>query len=80
MLAEDPDVSLKGEDEFGQVALHHACECSDFKIIKLLLAQEIIDVNARDVAGSTPLHLCCVSGELSALRVLLKDPRVDAAS
>jgi len=45
-------------------------------VIPLLLAHPDIDVNARNVVGSTPFISACQLGSLSCVREMLKDFRV----
>lgn len=53
---------------------------SDLDAVKLLLCQEGIEVNSRDLSGAlafTPLHVAARRGDVKVLRCLLLDPRVD---
>lgn len=60
--------------------LHQAVMKSDLDAVKLLLCQEGIEVNSRDLSGAlafTPLHVAARRGDVKVLRCLLLDPRVD---
>jgi len=59
--------------------LHERSEGSRAREIASLLLKHGADVNARDDAGSTPLHYAAHSGCLSLVKLLLKyggDPRI----
>ena len=68
------DINWQGDDN---TALHLASYCGFIEIVKVLLAHPAIDVNSRNLYGSTPFLEGCYSGKLPVVRVLLKDPRVD---
>jgi ankyrin repeat protein len=60
--------------------LHQAVLKSDLDVVKLLLGQTNLEVNARDLSGAlafTPLHLAARRGDVKVLRCLLLDSRVD---
>jgi ankyrin repeat protein len=58
-------------------ALHIACDNDALAIVRLLLAKEGVDVNARDAEGKTPLHYAIVAGSMDAVRVLVDAPGIN---
>lgn len=48
---------MQDKDEF--TALHRAVLCQDLALIKKLLSSQIVDINAQDIDGDTPLHIAC---------------------
>jgi ankyrin repeat protein len=49
--------------------------CEDF--IEMLLARSDVDVNARDRAGDSPLHLACALGTTAIVDILLRKSGID---
>lgn len=48
---------MTATDKMGWTCLHSACSVErNTKVLKLIIAQEGIDYNARTSDGSTPLH------------------------
>ena len=50
------------KDNLGKVALHHACEKGNVRLVERLLAHA--DLNISDSDGCTPLHIACRDGLL----------------
>lgn len=55
----------------GSTALHLAARRGNDQIAELLLRHPKVDVNAKDLASMTPLHLACVSGNVAISKMLL---------
>ena len=77
LLKDKPGLDVNGKDHDHRTALHNASSYSHHEIVRLLLAHPTINVNLQTSDGYTPFSLCCYSGSVSMVRVLLKDPRVD---
>ena len=74
-LAMDLNVLIEGNS-----ALHIACllQSPNVNTVKLLLACPDLDLNLRNSAGSTALHLAQNADSLAVAKLLLADPRCDA--
>lgn len=57
--------------------VHHAARNDSEEIIALLLSMEGIDINAREGAGWTALHLAGVWGSFKAMQALVLHPDID---
>jgi len=57
-------------------SLHIAALHDQAEVVKLLLAHSDIDVNLEDGICQTPLSVACYQGSVSAVRALLRNPRV----
>ena len=55
----------------GSTALHFAAHRGNDQVAELLLLHAKIDVDSKDSAHMTPLHLACVSGNTDISRMLL---------
>ena len=55
----------------GSTALHFAAHRGNEQVAELLIHQAKIDVDSKDSAHMTPLHLACVSGNTAISRMLL---------
>ncbi|XP_046651126.1 serine/threonine-protein phosphatase 6 regulatory ankyrin repeat subunit B-like [Daphnia pulicaria] len=65
----DPTIS----DENGIIPLHlAACHATTTDIIKLILKNNLLDINSRDVNGWTPLHHAIGASNLITARYLLE--------
>jgi len=53
------------------------CRLGWLEIVKLLLAQEKIDVNKGNKGGGTPFSLACQEGHQEVVLMLLADPKID---
>ncbi|PWW74906.1 ankyrin [Tuber magnatum] len=54
-----------------------ACRCGHASVVQELLADERVDVNSRDDAGFTPIHLSITNSRSDILRLLLSHSFVD---
>ncbi|XP_071798387.1 uncharacterized protein [Asterias amurensis] len=58
--------------KLGETVLHRAARLSYDDVAVYCIDYDVIDINAKDNAGYTPLHECCVHGRLSVARYLLE--------
>lgn len=66
------DVTIR-DAQLQQTGLHKAAAGGHLPVVRRLLAQTgIIDINARDSLGMTPLSWACVAGEFQAADKLLR--------
>ena len=67
----------------GTTLLHLAIQCADPPVVEQILSVAksapgvIIDINAPDRDGNTPLHLASMLGRASTVRILLEHPEVN---
>lgn len=66
-------------DEKGSTALHTAALLGHEKIVELLLADQRVNVNCRDLGGHTPLHLAAGCGYDEVVQLLRDCDRVEVA-
>ena len=78
LMKQNPDFKVNMDrDGDGWTLLHYACYVdSRSAVIPLLLAHPDIDVNAKNMNGSTPFYGACIYGSTSCVCDLLKDSRV----
>lgn len=59
--------------------LHLAIQCADLPIVEHVLADtaDVVDVNAKDKDGNTPLHIAASQGRGQVVRLLLEQPHVN---
>ena len=70
------NVNAKG-GYFKSSCLMEAVGVNHRELVILLLDQEGIDANARDVNNTTALHTACYDGNTQMLRLLLAVPGID---
>ncbi|CUS07253.1 unnamed protein product [Tuber aestivum] len=68
----DRDMTLQG------TPLGIACYHGNISAVQELIADERVDINARDPAGLTPVHLSAANSRRDILRLLLTRPSIDA--
>lgn len=66
----DP-TALTADDSEQDTPLHLAAFHNKIDVVKVLLAQRNVNVNARNVAGQTPLILAARAGHQEVVRLLL---------
>jgi len=71
------DVNQVGRDSGGATALHLAAALGETALVSALLSHRDIDVNKADARGLAPVLWAAKFGQLSTLRQLSSDPRVD---
>ena len=76
-LSEGADVNARSDD--GVLLLHLATDdmCSGVEIVRILLSEKEINVNAMDSLGNTALHSAILNGNIDVVRALLMDTRTD---
>lgn len=57
--------------------LHVAVIYNHNDLVRFLLKQEGLDVNAQDQEGNTALHFACETGNAQVVKLLLKRPEID---
>ena len=78
LLKDDPDLDVNlVHAHFRKTALHVASISGHVEVVKVLLAHSHINVNLKDMGGSTSFSCACEIGCEPVVRLLLKDPRVD---
>ncbi|KAI2861456.1 hypothetical protein CBS76997_10186 [Aspergillus niger] len=75
MLLRHPTSRIEPQDFEGRTALWYAVQQGNTNIIQLLLDKGA-DISVPDDYGETPLHMSIKDGNLSAARLLLRDPTV----
>ena len=56
----------------GSTALHFAARRGNEEVAELLVHHDRVDVNSKDSAHMTALHLACVSGNVTISKMLLE--------
>jgi ankyrin repeat protein len=67
---------LNERDKYGKTPLDLAIDNQNLDIVKLLVAQDNIDINALNEVKKTPLHLAVESGNIDIVTVLLSNPNI----
>ena len=62
-------------DKDGRSAFHYACLNDDVALLKVLVADERVDINLRSPKGDTCMHLAALYACLEVLKILFADPR-----
>lgn len=61
----------------GDTILHKAAAGSQAEVVRFLLQNSSVAINARNDVGETPLHSAILWGHLSVVQVLLEYPGID---
>jgi ankyrin repeat protein len=68
------DYTLYFEDEkTGSTPLHTAASIGHAEIVKYLVMQRLVPVDATDRQGKTPLHDSCISGTTKVAKLLIEE-------
>jgi len=71
---EDIQVEIRGwvlNKGHGETALHRAGRLGYPDVAAYCLEHEVCSPNCKDNAGYTPLHECCIKGNLEVAKILL---------
>ncbi|RAH47753.1 ankyrin repeat domain-containing protein, partial [Aspergillus brunneoviolaceus CBS 621.78] len=80
LLAAQPGVELDRPDLDGRTPFANAALTGNVGIVKLLLEKgDMLNPEAADRFGHTPLMLAARAGDDDVVRVLLREPRVDSS-
>ena len=63
----------------GTTILHLAVQCADPLVVRQVLLNAQVDVNAQDRVGNTPLHLAAMLGRLPLVQALLASKNIDGS-
>ncbi|PUU73435.1 ankyrin repeat-containing domain protein, partial [Tuber borchii] len=78
MLLNDPRYkNFRGLDNNGSPLLHASAKRGHSKVVKILLEHGRVDINQKDIWGSTPFGLAFFYRNADVITLLLKDPRVE---
>ena len=69
LLPRGADPTLRGKN--GSMPLHLAARRGNEEIVKVLLDQPSVHVDAKDSSGKTALHLACSEGHRNVCQILL---------
>ena len=77
ILEENPglDINWQHPSYSNRTSLHVTAELGLHKIVKIILAHPLINVNILDEEGLTALSLACEEGNTEVVRLLCEDPR-----
>ncbi|KAN0073515.1 Ankyrin repeat-containing domain protein [Elaphomyces granulatus] len=72
------DIDINQPDHNGRTALFWACDMGHLNTVDLLLEQDGIDPNAREIStGYTPLTRACLNSRIDCVHLLLSHPDTD---
>jgi ankyrin repeat protein len=67
---EDNPALLNAKTKLGDTALHWAASCRQVEVVRFLLSKSP-DLEARNITGSTPLHVACRAGNKAIVELLI---------
>jgi ankyrin repeat protein len=68
---------VKHVDQTGRNILSHACSQGEVEIARLLINNDLVDINASDNIGMTPLIRAVCANNLDIVKLLLGKARID---
>ncbi|KAL0937619.1 oxysterol binding protein [Colletotrichum truncatum] len=73
--------TLSGPGLDDTTVLHLAIQCAEFQVVEYVLSDGagILDVNARDKDGNTPLHIAATQGRSQVVKLLLEQKDINDA-
>eukprot|EP00668_Euglena_longa_P041696 GGOE01054905.1.p1 GENE.GGOE01054905.1~~GGOE01054905.1.p1 ORF type:complete len:1000 (-),score=172.16 GGOE01054905.1:309-3308(-) len=79
MLLHHPNVNVNARSRGYLTPLHLAAERGDVEMVDMLLhfQRDLVDLNAADGNGATPLHDACRNGHMAVVNRFLAHPSVD---
>lgn len=63
--------SVKNVDSYGNTPLHQSCYNGQSEVVKMMVREEGVDVNARNDEGQTPLFIAVALNNLAIVEILL---------
>ncbi|KAJ3682359.1 hypothetical protein LUZ60_014932 [Juncus effusus] len=78
-LVEACEAAIHELTHVGETVIHLAMNSSSLDTLEFLISK-VDDVNAKDVNGNTVLHLAVARKQLSVVKLLLSNPRIDVNS
>ena len=73
LIKEGADPSCREEDDYLRLTpLHTAAFWGDLAIVKYLVEEEGVEVNARDSENATPLHRACQNDQLRVVEYFIR--------
>jgi ankyrin repeat protein len=81
-LLKDPDIQQELKTVPGVTFrfLPLACERGFLDVAKLLCQRYPLDINKKNIAGYTPIHLACLHGHTAIVTHLLSYPKIDLST
>ena len=78
LLLEQPSTEVNLADDKGNTALHVATNSKNIEAVKILLADQRVDVNSKNSMKMTPLIIAAKEADnIDILKLLIAEPRVD---
>ncbi|KAF6816461.1 oxysterol binding protein [Colletotrichum plurivorum] len=73
--------TLSGTGLDDTTVLHLAIQCAEFQVVEYVLSDGagILDINARDKDGNTPLHVAATQGRTQVVKLLLEQKDINDA-
>jgi len=69
------NINMNLKSKYGESGFMFACALGHLEIVKTLLDNPIVQVDAKDNSGLTALMNACVSGKVHVVKLLLNHPR-----
>lgn len=70
-LLQVPDIDINKPDNELNTPLHYAAECGHLSAIRLLLLQNKLNMDEKNVFGFTPLMKAAIQGHIRCAKALL---------
>ena len=78
LLLEQPSTEVNLADDEGNTALHRATDSKNIEGVKILLADQRVDINCKNSMGATPLIIAAKEQDhIGIFKLLMAEPRVD---
>ena len=77
-LLENPSTEVNLADDEGNTALHLATDSKNIEGVKILLADQRVDIDCKNSMGATPLIIAAKEQDhIGIFKLLMAEPRVD---